>query len=84
MEVHVFASLVDSETADVAESLEILPQWFPMAALPIEEMWADNAHWLPEMLSSAAENAEPIVEYYLYDSISTVKLKKRINVHLTS
>ena len=29
------------------ESEEMLPRWFPLDALPLAEMWADDVHWLP-------------------------------------
>ncbi|MBM7792864.1 8-oxo-dGTP diphosphatase [Paenarthrobacter ilicis] len=34
-----------------SESDEIAPEWFPVAALPVERMWADAEHWLPSMMS---------------------------------
>lgn len=34
-----------------AESDEIRPQWFPVAALPFDRMWQDAAHWLPRVLA---------------------------------
>jgi 8-oxo-dGTP diphosphatase len=36
---------------EAAESDEIRPQWFPVAALPFDRMWQDAAHWLPRVLS---------------------------------
>ena len=34
-----------------AESLEITPQWFDAASLPLHLMWADAEHWLPAALA---------------------------------
>ncbi|MGM9473276.1 8-oxo-dGTP diphosphatase [Pseudarthrobacter sp. YS3] len=34
-----------------AESAEILPEWFDVEALPVEQMWQDAAHWLPLALN---------------------------------
>ena len=34
-----------------SESDEISPQWYPVAQLPVERMWADAEHWLPAMIS---------------------------------
>ncbi|WP_024820426.1 8-oxo-dGTP diphosphatase [Arthrobacter sp. 31Y] len=34
-----------------SESDEIAPEWFPVAQLPVERMWADAEHWLPAMIS---------------------------------
>lgn len=30
---------------------EAEPLWFPAAALPYDEMWADDRHWLPLLLA---------------------------------
>lgn len=32
------------------ETREAKPEWFPVADLPLDRMWADDRHWLPEML----------------------------------
>ncbi|MEM0969423.1 MAG: 8-oxo-dGTP diphosphatase [Verrucomicrobiota bacterium] len=32
------------------ETREARPHWFPLDAIPFEEMWADDRHWLREML----------------------------------
>jgi 8-oxo-dGTP diphosphatase len=34
-----------------AESAEIAPSWFPVAALPVDEMWDDARIWLPRVLA---------------------------------
>ncbi|MCW2896396.1 MAG: hydrolase [Actinomycetia bacterium] len=34
-----------------AETEEIRPQWFPVAALPFDQMWDDAPHWLPRVLA---------------------------------
>lgn len=34
-----------------AETREIRPEWFPVAALPYERMWDDAGHWLPRVLA---------------------------------
>ena len=44
-------------TGDPIESLEILPEWFPAAALPLERMWQDAEHWLPLALGEAGVDA---------------------------
>ena len=36
---------------EAAESEEIQPQWFPVAALPFGQMWDDAPHWLPRVLA---------------------------------
>jgi 8-oxo-dGTP diphosphatase len=41
-----------------AESDEIRPRWFPVAALPFDRMWQDAAHWLPRVLDGERLLAE--------------------------
>ncbi len=33
------------------ETEEAVPLWFPIGAIPFDEMWADDRHWLPEVLA---------------------------------
>jgi 8-oxo-dGTP diphosphatase len=33
------------------ETVEAAPLWFDIAAIPYEEMWADDRHWLPQVLA---------------------------------
>jgi len=32
------------------ETAEAVPLWFPLNAIPFDEMWADDRHWVPGML----------------------------------
>jgi 8-oxo-dGTP diphosphatase len=34
-----------------AESAEIAPDWFPVTALPLDQMWDDARYWLPRVLA---------------------------------
>lgn len=49
MDVEIFAAA--DWAGEPAESGEIRPQWFPVAALPFDRMWQDAAHWLPRVLA---------------------------------
>lgn len=33
------------------ETDEMRPAWFPIDAIPFEEMWLDDPHWLPHFLA---------------------------------
>lgn len=33
------------------ETREARPEWFPIDDLPLDRMWADDRHWLPQMLA---------------------------------
>ncbi|MFC4398146.1 8-oxo-dGTP diphosphatase [Arthrobacter sedimenti] len=41
---------------DPEPSEEILPEWFSVAALPVERMWQDADHWLPVVLEGGRVN----------------------------
>ncbi|MFP6660711.1 MAG: 8-oxo-dGTP diphosphatase [Myxococcota bacterium] len=58
--VHVFAC--EGFTGNVCESEEALPLWTPIEAIPYEEMWADDALWLPELLADRC-----FTGYYVFD-----------------
>lgn len=49
MDVEIFTTA--DWAGEAAESDEIRPQWFPVAALPFDRMWQDAAHWLPRVLA---------------------------------
>jgi len=38
-------------TGTPVETDEAAPFWCPVAEIPYEEMWSDDAHWLPPMLA---------------------------------
>ncbi len=39
------------------ESDELDPEWFDVAALPVDEMWDDARHWLPGVLAGTQVRA---------------------------
>ncbi|WP_166804592.1 8-oxo-dGTP diphosphatase [Cryobacterium algoritolerans] len=39
------------------ESDELDPEWFDVAALPVDEMWDDARHWLPGVLTGTQVRA---------------------------
>jgi 8-oxo-dGTP diphosphatase len=49
MSVEVFSAA--DWSGEPAESEEIRPEWFPVAALPFGRMWDDAPHWLPRVLA---------------------------------
>lgn len=54
MQVHVFTCV--SSTGEPVETDEALPLWVAPGDMPYDEMWADDRHWLPEVL--AGHNVE--------------------------
>jgi 8-oxo-dGTP diphosphatase len=49
LRVHVFVA--HAHTGEVCETDEAVPLWTPLAAIPYDEMWADDRLWLPHVLA---------------------------------
>lgn len=49
LEVHVYT--INSFTGIPVESDEMRPEWFIFDAIPYDQMWPDDAHWLPLLLA---------------------------------
>jgi len=49
MTVAVFTS--GDWSGQPAESHEVRPEWFPVAALPFDRMWDDGRQWVPRVLA---------------------------------
>jgi 8-oxo-dGTP diphosphatase len=45
-----------------AETEEAAPLWFPIAAMPYHEMWADDEMWFPLLLAGT-----PFRGHFLFD-----------------
>mmetsp|Transcript_30257 Transcript_30257/g.39911 ORF Transcript_30257/g.39911 Transcript_30257/m.39911 type:complete len:237 (-) Transcript_30257:235-945(-) len=56
MRVHVFEAT--EYTGEPRESEEMRPQWFYEDELPFQSMWADDAHWMPLLLSGKKFSGE--------------------------
>ena len=48
LELHVFR--VHDYEGEPIETDEMKPQWFHVDEMPIDKMWADDAHWFPLLL----------------------------------
>jgi 8-oxo-dGTP diphosphatase len=51
--IHVHVFLADSYDGEPTETDEALPLWFAPQSIPYDEMWADDAIWLPRVLEGA-------------------------------
>ena len=49
MDVEIFTAA--DWAGEAADSEEIRPQWFPVEALPFDQMWDDAPRWLPRVLA---------------------------------
>lgn len=50
LKLHCVVFRGDEFAGEPTETHEAKPEWFPIAAVPYERMWADDRHWLPGML----------------------------------
>ena len=59
------------------ESQEMAPEWFSVAGLPLDQMWDDEAYWLPRVLAG-----ETLTGTITYDE--ACKLVTRADLKATS
>lgn len=52
LDVHVFTT--SQFTGEPGETEEMKPQWFALAEIPYDQMWADDKHWFPHFLAGQA------------------------------
>ena len=55
---HVFVFVAESFTGTPVETDEMHPMWSAIDAIPYDEMWQDDAYWLPRVLDGEAIKAE--------------------------
>lgn len=51
LNLHCMIYLAHRFEGEPHETDEAIPLWFPVEALPYDEMWADDKHWLPLLLA---------------------------------
>lgn len=71
LEVHVFR--VDKFTGEPQESEEMRPQWFKIADIPYEQMWADDILWLPLLIAGQKFKGE-----FVFDRPSSAEYAAKI------
>jgi len=69
-----YVFLVNSWEGNPAESEEMKPEWFPIGALPFEQMWIDDSHWLPKVLAGLRLEAE-----FIFDSEGKIIKSKNVS-----
>ncbi len=55
--LHCAVFLARDFSGEPIETVEATPMWFEIAAIPYQEMWADDRHWLPQMLTGGRFDA---------------------------
>ena len=68
-------------SGEPAETDEIRPEWFPVAALPLDRMWDDGKRWVPRVLAGerlrATFSYAPDCETVAESSIALARLAGR-------
>ena len=71
LHVHVFAA--EDYVGTPTETEEAIPMWFDVDRIPYEEMWADDALWVPLMLAGTwfdgrwIFDGDAIIDYILQE-----------------
>ena len=60
MYVHTY--ICEQWQGEPVESEEMKPQWYPIDNIPLEQMWADDPFWLPQVLAG-----KKVVGTYTFD-----------------
>ncbi|MBT3296008.1 MAG: 8-oxo-dGTP diphosphatase [Verrucomicrobia bacterium] len=47
---------------ELIETSEAIPEWFPIAGIPYDRMWADDPLWFPHLL-----DRRPFTGYFIFD-----------------
>lgn len=51
--LHCAVFLARDFAGEPIETVEATPMWFEIGTIPYAEMWADDQHWLPQMLTGS-------------------------------
>ena len=49
--LHCTVFVANDYSGELIETDEALPIWTPLDSIPYEEMWADDIHWLPGVIT---------------------------------
>lgn len=55
--LHCTVFLARDLDGEPIETAEAAPMWVPLNAIPYDEMWADDRHWLPHLLAGRSFEA---------------------------
>ena len=70
--VHVFR--LEFWEGEPEESNEVRPEWFALDELPLKQMWADAAYWLPQVLMGI----RPRMHFTYSEDNQTVRLVEEL------
>ena len=70
--LHCTIFVAHQYSGELAETAEALPFWISVDRIPYDEMWEDDRHWLPTVLSGRSVygrfifDRDRMVDYLLY------------------
>jgi 8-oxo-dGTP diphosphatase len=50
-DIHCHVFIADDIEGEPTETDEAIPLWTPLDKIPYERMWADDIHWLPQLIA---------------------------------
>ena len=65
--IHVYVFVADSHSGQPCETEEAIPLWFPIKAIPYDQMWADDRLWLEHALEGRSVRGD-----FLFDGDTMV------------
>ncbi len=74
--------LTDRFEGEPRETAEAIPQWHPTTAIPYQEMWEDDLHWLPALLAGQCFRGQVAVAGEVVTSHDIQIIGNEINVSL--
>jgi 8-oxo-dGTP diphosphatase/2-hydroxy-dATP diphosphatase len=72
-ELEVYTFKIDDFVGEPIETEEMRAKWFTHAEIPFADMWADDAYWLPLLLSEALFKG-----HFHFDAPSTTERRAKI------
>ena len=73
MRVHLYVVRLRDCSGEPTESEEMAPRWFASSAIPYEQMWADDEHWLARVL-----DGESVEGRFTFAADQATILQKRL------
>ena len=73
MRVHLYVVRLRDCSGEPTESEEMAPRWFASSAIPYEQMWADDEHWLDRVLAG-----ESVEVRFTFSADQATILQKRL------
>lgn len=74
VEVHVFKS--NAFTGTPTEGEEMKPQWFSVSEIPFDQMWKDDAFWMPMFLDGKKFKGK-----FVFDDTDNILEKELVEVN---